>query len=71
VQAGQTFSGWADWPQDGRDYIDELFDIADLIGGGRAAFGHLFNSLQQTALPPGAVVEIELAVRRRSAVIPA
>ena len=63
MQAHQTYSEWTDGVEDS----DVVFSVGDLLDGGRATVAQFISSFQNAALPPGAVVEIELVVRQRAA----
>ncbi len=69
MQTGQTNTGSTQWTRHSCDDLADLLGFADMVEGGRAALERLFSHLQNAALPPGAVVEIEFAVRRRATVI--
>jgi hypothetical protein len=61
----QAFEGWTDWAQGAA--VDSSFEA--VLASGEAAMADMIRAIGARGLPPGAVIEIEFAVRRREAVL--
>jgi hypothetical protein len=57
----QAFEGWTDWAQGAA--VDSSYEA--ILASGKAAMADMIRALSARGLPPGAVIEIEFAVRRR------